>query len=250
MSKHYEKQLKIVDHFKGRLMQIHRNAHRDQIPLHKLLDLKSAYIFDHPDYMKLTRGSRAILSGYADALFSNIQMNLTKWLMYYTNKNDKVVYVEKWDDLPEYIKENGKHQGNHFWIPQPGVKLKDKTPQPFGDNPSTGVAMVTSIKVDVNTISPKRIANIKKAFPGVIWDWDALEITIWGKFRDRPAFMVKGTYIKDQLSIEFFFHTNTPGGGCSRFYYTLNGKEKVKRANLRNGMRKLKEIHREFKDAN
>jgi len=142
MSRHYDVQIKNMDRLKGRLMQIHRNAHQGETPLQDLLNKKSAYIYDSPEWERLTSRSQAIVNGYASALFDNIQANLTRWMLYYTNKNNKVVYVTKWQRLPKYIRDNGNFNGNHFWIPAKGIKRdRNKGPQPFGSTPSTGVGM-------------------------------------------------------------------------------------------------------------
>ncbi|MCP4367679.1 MAG: hypothetical protein GY797_06150 [Deltaproteobacteria bacterium] len=142
MSKHYDRQIKMLDNLKGRLMGIHNRAHSEEIPFHRYLALKTLYIHESDEYGKLTDKNRACLEGYSSAMFDNIQMNLTKWLMYYTNKNGKVIYVKKWQRLPQYIKDSGNFNGNHFWIPKKGIKRSpDKGPQPFGNTPSTGVGM-------------------------------------------------------------------------------------------------------------
>lgn len=120
------------------LYSLYRQAKTFQMSLDELLKIKEEKINNHPDKKGLTSYYIGKLRGIDDCLFSQIQTEWTEWKMYYTNKVGRVVYTKKWEKIPEYIKDNGKFNGNHFWKMTDLQKKRKEDPKPFGNQPSIG----------------------------------------------------------------------------------------------------------------
>lgn len=72
-------------------------------------------------------------------------------------------------------------------------------------------------------ITPKRIANLLKAFSWAEWDVASIKIVNEGQYKDKPQWEIKGTY-KDATLI---WRSNSPGGGyCSMRIKNASGKIK------------------------
>ncbi len=94
--------------------------------------------YEHPDRKGLTSYYVGYLHGVSSTLFDHIQRDCVEWMMYYTNRRGRVVYVRRWERLPAYIKDSGNFNGNHFWKNKRGHK-RTGNPKPFGNSPSKGV---------------------------------------------------------------------------------------------------------------
>ena len=123
------------------IYDVYRQAKTWQHSLEELMEAQKKYL-NHPEKEALPQYYQGKLSGIADVFFGIIQTKELKWLMYYTNRADRVVYVKKWEHLPKYIRNNGNFNGNHFW--KNPIKLTDGRGfihRPFGNNPSKGTRM-------------------------------------------------------------------------------------------------------------
>jgi hypothetical protein len=119
---------------------VYRQAKVFQSSLDELMEAQKKYL-NHPEKDDLNQYYTGCLSGIADTLFDNLQTNQLEWLMYYTNRAGRVVYIKDWDKLPRYIKDSGKFNGNHFWKNPKINKDGEKLHRPFGNTPSVGVGM-------------------------------------------------------------------------------------------------------------
>lgn len=139
MSEHHAKQFKKFSELESLLYDKYRTAKNFQMDLEKLFELKNKY-YDDPQHSKLVSYYVGKLSGIDSCLFAQIQNEHTEWKHYYVNKNEKTIYVNKWEKLPQYIKNNGEFFGNYFWKrTQEQIKANEE-PRPFG-NPSVGLGL-------------------------------------------------------------------------------------------------------------
>ena len=132
-------------------------AYRDKLSLADYIELKKKRRFDHPDWDKIGATNRTSIFGINRGFFEAIQSALVEWKLYYSMKNGKVKFVDKWEQLPLYIKKSGMYKGNHFWK---GTKY------PWGNTPSQGMKY-TEISLTDEEISLKKAweKTRKKNYP-------------------------------------------------------------------------------------
>lgn len=139
VSKHYTTQGNHCDKVEQAIQDCFRRTITYQLSFDEYL-AEAKKTHEHPSRVGLTDYYKGYLHGVSTTLFHHIQRDCLEWMMYYTNKNGKVVYVKKWERLPKYIKYSGNFNGNHFWK---NVKGRKRTgpPKPFGNCPSNGVVI-------------------------------------------------------------------------------------------------------------
>ncbi len=139
VSKHYTTQGNKCDRVEQAIFDLFRRTITYQASFDQYLEW-SKKVNEHPDRAGLTSHYTGYLHGVSSTLFRHIQGDCLEWMMYYTNRNNRVVYVRRWERLPQYIKNSGNFNGNHFWKNKRGVK-RIGNPRPFGNSPSKGVGM-------------------------------------------------------------------------------------------------------------
>ena len=140
-SKHYTTQYNKCSRVESAIYDVYSSCRIFQPCFNDFLGLKKKRIHEHPDLKGLTSYNIGYLIGIESCLFHTLQKEWVEWMMYYTNKNGKVIHVRKWQRLPKYIKDNGNFNGNFFWKRNERGKARrlPRVFKPFGNNPSNGV---------------------------------------------------------------------------------------------------------------
>ena len=137
MSKRQSTNYNKFDRVRNTIFSVYRMAKTYQHSFEDLMKDQKKYL-EHPDRHGLPQYYMGNLQGVANTLFNDLQTNQVEWMHYYTNRVGRIVYVNDWDDLPDYIKDNGNFHGNHFWKNPKKNDQGQLVHRPFGVNPSTG----------------------------------------------------------------------------------------------------------------
>jgi hypothetical protein len=95
--------------------EVYRSACARCFTLEEYLEHRERKVFANPVFKKLTVRHKMAISAVQGIHFGIIQEEKVEWLMYYVNKEGSIIFVKKWDMLPEYIKKGDLFRGNHFW---------------------------------------------------------------------------------------------------------------------------------------
>lgn len=71
-------------------------------------------LYESNSYKRLTIRNKEYIAGMNEVLLHNIQQNEVIWMHYYEAGGD-TFYVDKWDKLPEYIRETENFKSTHVW---------------------------------------------------------------------------------------------------------------------------------------
>lgn len=104
------------------------------------------------------------------------------------------------------------------------------------------VAILLARRGKGGTLSAKRKANLKQAFPRITWAFEQAMIYSAGQYHDKVSFAIPGLYKDIQVT---FMHA-TPGGGMARIWAFKDGKKKVIRpasfSNRKEVMKRLEQL--------